>query len=144
MAAYHDAANAAQLLIDRGAEIDPVEKNWSNTPLDAAIYGQHQRVIDLLGRYSRDVWSLTFIGQVDRLRALFREQPERARVAWEGMSPLHRLPGDDIRALEIAKLFVEHGADTTGTNQQGLTAAEVAERRGLVRTATFLRVAYTR
>jgi ankyrin repeat protein len=138
-AAYHDAVDAAQLLIDRGAEIDPVEKNWGNTPLDAAIYGQHQRIIDLLGNYSRDVWSLTFIGRADRLRELFREKPERAHTTWEGVTPLHRLPGADDRALEIAKLFVDYGADVTGRNKQGLTPAEVAERRGLLRTADFLR-----
>jgi ankyrin repeat protein len=138
MAAYHDAVNAAQLLIDRGAEIDPVEKNWGNTPLDAAIYGQHQRAIDLLGDHSLDVWSLTFIGKTDRLRALFREKPERAHVSWEGITPVHRLPGDDDRALAIAKLFFEYGADATGRNKQGLTAAEVAVRRGLIRTAEFL------
>jgi ankyrin repeat protein len=138
MAAYQDAVNAAQVLVDRGAEIDPVEKNWGNTPLAAAIYGQHQRVIDLLGNDSRDVWSLTFIGRVDRLRELFREKPERAHTSWEGITPVHRLPGDDDRALEIAKLFVEYGADVTGRNKHGLTAAEVAERRGLLRTAELL------
>jgi len=138
MAAYHDAVNAAQLLVDRGAEIDPVEKNWSNTPLDAAIYGQHTRMIDLLGNYSRDVWSLTFIGRVDRLRELFRETPERALTSWEGITPVHRLPGADDRALEIAKLFVDYGATVTGRNKQGLSAADVAERRGLSRTAEFL------
>jgi ankyrin repeat protein len=139
MAAYNDAVNAAQLLIDRGSEVDPVESNWNNTPLDAAIYGQHDRMIALLGRYSRDVWSLTFIGQIDRLRELFREKPERAKATWEGMTPLTRLPGDDDRALEVAKLFVEFGAETNVRHQQGLTAAEIAERRGLTRTAEFLR-----
>jgi uncharacterized protein len=138
MAAYHDAVNAARLLIDRGAEIDPVEQNWGNTPVGAAIYGQHQRVIDLLGNYSRDVWSLTFIGRVDRLRELFREKPDRAHASWEGITPVHRLPGDDECALEIAKLFIEYGADVRGKNKQGLTATEVAERRGLLRTAEFL------
>src|SRR5262249_3419803 len=63
IAGYHDATRVAQLLIDRGAEIDPRETSWSNTPLDGAIWGQHTKFVELLGRYSSDVWSLVFIGQ---------------------------------------------------------------------------------
>ncbi|MEP6491507.1 MAG: ankyrin repeat domain-containing protein [bacterium] len=131
IAAYNGALHVMRLLIDRGAEIDPVETNWNNTPLDAAIYGQQTAVIDLLGRYTSDVWSLTFIGSIDRLREVLAEHPGRAKASWQGTTLLMRLPGDADRALQIAKLLLSLGADPTARNRDGLTAADIAEKRGL-------------
>ena len=138
-AAYADAVNVAQLLIDRGAEIDPVEKNWSNTPLDFAVYGQHTRMIDLLAPYSRDVWNLTLTGKVERLRQVLREDPERARVVNENnATPLMWLPDDETAALEAAQLLVAAGADPALRRTDGMTAADIASRRGLEAVADLL------
>ena len=63
-------------MIARGAEIDPVESNWSNTPLGAAVYSQHQEMIDLLSRYSHDIWELTYAGKIERLRDVLAEDPD--------------------------------------------------------------------
>src|SRR2546425_4943623 len=68
VAAANDALDAAELLIQRGAEVDPYELNYNNTPLDFAVYHEYPRLVDLLSRHSRDVWNLAFIGDVDRLR----------------------------------------------------------------------------
>jgi ankyrin repeat protein len=38
IAGYHDAIHVGSLLVERGAEIDPVESRWGNTPLDAAVH----------------------------------------------------------------------------------------------------------
>jgi uncharacterized protein len=139
-AAYHDAMAVAALLIERGAEIDPVESNWGNTPLGAAVYAQHARMIKFLGQFSRDIWELTFVGSIDRLRVLFREQPEFATTIAEGNTPLMWLPPDDEqRAIEVATLYLEHGADPTITNKQGVTAADRAERVGMFDLAALLR-----
>jgi ankyrin repeat protein len=141
MAAYANATRAIQLLIDRGADIDPVEKNWGNTPIDAAIYSQAHEAIDILGRYTRDVWCLTFTGRIDRLRELFREDPKRAKASYEGWTLLMRLPGDDERAAQVAELLLVNGADITSRTSQGLSALDIAEKRGLVRAAALLRQA---
>ena len=70
----------------------PLRSVYNNTPLGAANYCQHPQMIELLGRYSRDVWELTGAGNVDRLRELFREKPDLARTASGGHTPLMWLP----------------------------------------------------
>jgi ankyrin repeat protein len=138
-AAWSDAVGVAKLLIDRGAEVDPVETEWNNTPLDFAVYGQHRRMIDFLARYSRDIWNLVFIGAVDRVRDVLRESPERAKVvSGQRQTPLMWLPDAEDAALEIIALFESFGADLALRGSDGLTAADRARRRGLGRAAAIL------
>ncbi|MES2521640.1 MAG: ankyrin repeat domain-containing protein, partial [Gemmatimonadota bacterium] len=139
-AAYDNAVAAAQVLIERGAAIDPVESSWGSTPMGAAAYSQHRAMIDLLSPHSRDVWELTHAGKVERLREVLAEQPERARVAWDGHTPLMWLATDDeARAIATAELFLEHGANPTLRNKDGMTAADRAERNGMLDLAERLR-----
>jgi ankyrin repeat protein len=140
VAAYNDALHVAALLIEHGAEIDPIESNHGATPLWFAVWGQRPRTIELLSRFSRDVWSLTFTGNVDRLRDVLSAEPELAKVATrDGDTPLMWLPGDEARAIEIVGLFLAHGADPTIRNKQGMTAADRASKRGLDDAAELLR-----
>ncbi len=140
VAAWADAPDVARLLIERGAEIDPVESNWSNTPLYNALWGEVTRMIELLSPLSRDIWALTFLGHIDRLRKVFAEEPERAKTTGDWM-PLFRLPDDERKAAEIVDLYVSLGADVTFKRGDGLTAAEIARRRGLVEAAAKLEAA---
>jgi ankyrin repeat protein len=138
VAAAHDAVNVAALLIERGAQIDPCEQNYNNTPFDFAAHYQFPRMIDLLRRHSRDVWNLTAIGEVARLREILAAEPERAKTAWQ-TTGLFWLPEDEEQALEIAKLFLDHGADPNFRSlTDGSTAAEVARKRGMYRVASLL------
>jgi ankyrin repeat protein len=140
-AAYHNATKAATLLIARGAEIDPVELRWSNTPLDFAVYTRHQPMIDLLAPLSRDVGNLVFVGKVERLRELLAEDPALARMKWsDGSTPLMWLPDDEERATEIVRLFRANGADFGARDSNGLTAADHAARRGMEEVARLLRL----
>ena len=140
IAAYHDAIEAATLLIDRGADIDPIESDWSNTPLGAAVYAQNFRIIELLGKFSRDIWELTFVGDIERLRTLFAAHPELAQTESDGHTPLMWLPTDDEqRAIDIARLFLEHGANPAARTNEGVTAADRAERLGMFDLAELLR-----
>ena len=43
LAASHNALRVAQLLIERGAEVDPRETQWDATPIGFASYGEHDR-----------------------------------------------------------------------------------------------------
>ncbi len=138
-AASHNSLRVAALLIDRVAEIDPVESNWGATPLGFAIYGQKTRMIELLGRFSRDVWELTNSGQVERLRELLSAEPDLAKIAGKGATPLMWLPDDEARAIEIVELLLTHGADPTIKNKEGMTAADYAEKRGMYDAAALLR-----
>ena len=140
IAAYNDSVRAGELLIQRGAEIDPVESSWGNTPLDAAVYSQSLRMIDVLGRVSRDVWNLTFTGKVERLREVIETELRLATVSSkEYGTPLMFLPEDETRALQIIELFLANGANPSLRNRDGHTAADRAERRGLFRAAELLR-----
>jgi ankyrin repeat protein len=138
VAAYAGAVNVAQLLIERGAEIDPVEQNWNNTPLDFAVYADHPRLAELLSRYSRDIGNLAFLGKIDRLRDLLAADPHLAKLNW-GATALFWLPDDEAAALGIVELFLAHGADAAFRGKQdGMAAADVARRRGLVAAAERL------
>jgi uncharacterized protein len=139
VAAYENRMRVAQLLVERGAAIDPFEKNWGSTPLGAAIYAQNRAMIEFLGRVSRDIWELTNSGNIERLRELLRDNPERAKVASDGHTPLMWLPPDDeARAMEVAKLLLAYGADPTLRNNDGETAADRAANAGLLEVAELL------
>jgi uncharacterized protein len=138
-ASSYNALRVASLLIERGAEIDPREANWGATPLGFAIYGQKTQMIELLGRFSRDIWELTFSGQVERLRELLYAEPELAKIRGESETPLMWLPDDEALAIEIVELLLAHGADPAIRNKEGVTAADCAEKRGLYDVAELLR-----
>lgn len=137
-AAYADAPRVVALLLERGAEVDPRESNHGNTPLGWGVYGKKQRPIELLSRVSRDVFELTWIGAVERLRELLSAEPELARIVGDGHTPLMWLPDDDDRAMQIARLLLAHGADPALRNKQGETAADRARQRGLDEIAVLL------
>ena len=125
MAAYANALRVAELLIERGAAIDPVESSWSNTPLSAAAYSWHPEMIDLLSRFSRDVFELTYAGKVERLREVLGTEPELAKSRQNGHTLLWWLPPDDeARAMEIARLLLTHGTDPSHKDKEGKRASE--------------------
>ena len=138
VAAANDAVHVARLLIERGAEVDPYELNYSNTPLDFAVYLEYPRMIDLLRPHSRDVWNLTAVGDLERLREIIPADPRLAKISWQ-TTPLFWLPEDEHKALEIVRLFLEHGADPDfRSKKDGSTAADIARRRGMHRVAALL------
>lgn len=131
-AAAKGAVRAAEVLIERGAEIDPEESIYGSTPIGWASYFQQTGMVELLGRWSRDVWVLCFRGLVDRLREVAREDPERVRRAnGDGQTLLFSLPSDEGRAVEIVELLLAHGVDPHRRDARGRTAADAARRRGL-------------
>jgi ankyrin repeat protein len=139
VAASNNSLRVAALLIERGAEIDPVESNWGATPLGFANYGQKTAMIELLARVSSNIWELTSCGHVERLRELLGAKPELARAGDENNTPLMWLPDDEALSIEVAELLLANGADPTIRNQGGLTAADCAEKRGLYAVAELLR-----
>ncbi|HEX5437363.1 MAG TPA: ankyrin repeat domain-containing protein, partial [Gemmatimonadaceae bacterium] len=139
VAAAGGAEQCATLLIQRGADIDCRETNYNAIPLGFASYFQQTRMIELLGKHSRDVWQLTYTGRVERLRELLREEPALARITNnDGDTPLMWLPSDAGDALEIVRMLLEHGADPTQRNLRALSGADIATKRGLDAVAALL------
>jgi hypothetical protein len=139
IAGRSDSLEAAELLVARGAEIDPVETTWQGTPIGTATYTGSQRVIDFLSRYSRDIGVLTFNGKVERVRELLEADRSLARTTADGDSLLFWLPRDDeARAVAIARLLLEHGADPSVTDGDGRTPGDRAERLAMFELARVL------
>ncbi|HSJ65720.1 MAG TPA: ankyrin repeat domain-containing protein [Gemmatimonadaceae bacterium] len=140
IAAALGRVRAAEVLIEREADVDPVESNYAGTPLSWAKYMDQPAMVELLGRYSRDVWRLAHTGRVERLREVLMGEPERARAtSTEYGTPLHWLPDDERDAIAIVELLLEHGADPTIPNGRGRTAADIADARGMTSAAELLR-----
>jgi ankyrin repeat protein len=140
IAAYNESVEVAELLIARGAEIDPIGRQYGNTPLGGAMHCRSARMIDLLCRYSRSTWEVGYAGRVDRVRELLAEKPERARATGDGETLLMWLPPDDeSKAIEVALLLLAHGADPTARDPHGMTAADRAERNAMFKAAALLR-----
>ncbi len=141
MAAASGSTEAAALRIERGAEVDAVESDWGNTPLDTAVYHQELHMIDLLSHVSRDVWNLVFAGKVERLRVVLSAEPDLTKsINKSGETLLMWLPDDEARAIEIVKLLLVHGTDPRIRDKNGMTAEEWARKRGLDEAAELLRL----
>ena len=129
-AASNDSIRVGTLLIERGAEIDPLESRFNATPLGWATHGNNRRMMDILGAVSRNVWGLCRMGNVARLRELLTENPQLAKPTDRRGSPLFALPENEDLALEIAALLLANGADPRVVNEGGTTAAEYAQKQG--------------
>jgi len=132
VAAASGAIHAASFLLERGAEVDPRESTYNGTPLSWATRGDKTDMVALLSRYSRDIWRLCFIGDVDRVRAILTEDPHRARVVNDvGHTPLWWLPDDEAKAMQVVELLLAAGANPSTRASDGGTAAAWARRRGM-------------
>jgi ankyrin repeat protein len=142
IAARANAVEAVQLLIDRSAEIDPIETTWGGTPIGTATYCGSKGAIDVLSQFSRDIAALTFNGKVERVRELVEADPSLARTTPDVDSLLLSLPPDvEERAIEIARVLLNHGADPRIQDSTGRTPAERAERLAMFDLARLLRSA---
>jgi len=144
VAAYAGSSRVAALLVERGAEIDPVDAVHDGTPVWWAMWGKRQTTIDILSPHSRDLWALNVTGNVERVRELLTAEPEIAKWRGSESTPLMWLPDDEARASEIVDLFLARGADPSITRKaDGLTAADIARKRGLDEAARKLEAAST-
>jgi ankyrin repeat protein len=141
IAATHESIAVAKILIDRGADLEAVESNWDNTPLDFALYGNLPRMTQLLSDVSNDVFRLTWCGNLERLRHVLNVKPNLAKSVDDGTTPLMWLPDDEALAVEAVELLMSHGADPSIQSKEGKTAADYAELRALYEAAERLREA---
>ena len=139
-AADANAVDAARVLIERGAEIDPVEQHYHSTPLGHANFHERMEMVALLAPLSHDIRGLCFSGQVARLRELLTADRTLASALSRGEAPLFALPNDDEPAVEVVELLLAFGANRQVRNAAGDTPAQAARKRGLGETAALLGV----
>jgi uncharacterized protein len=131
VAAFNDALHVAMLLIERGAQIDAAVPGWDSTPIGYAIYREHSRLVDVLSRHSRDVANLVFVGALTRLRELVATDASGVAAQILDTDVLFWLPDDEEKAVEVVDLLLANGADAKRRSSAGLTAEDIARRRGL-------------
>ena len=144
-AAVNNSLHVAKLLVERGAEIDPIEACYNSTPIGWASHADHPEMIEFLSRFSRDIWRLAFSGYPERLREVLRAEPELAKsVTEDGITPLwwlpddERKPLDETKALAIVEILLAYGADPSSQSKSGKTAADWARKRGMLQVAQLL------
>ena len=112
LAAFFGQAEAAKVLLERGAEVNLVARNANIhvTPLHSAAAGSHAEIVKLLLEHGGD--------------------PNAAQDG--GFTPLHSAAQNDDR--ESAEALLEAGADPSLVNDDGQTPADLAgdETRDLV------------
>lgn len=132
VAAMTGAERCAELPIERGSEVDAPDTNYDATPIGWSCNFGNTRMIELLGKHSRHVWTLTFCGLADRLREIPREESELARgTNADGQRSLFWLPSDEERTLEVAELLLECEVDPTHRDKHGTRAADVMAEAGV-------------
>ncbi len=138
-AAGSDAIESVALLVEAGAEIDPIERRYGSTPLGWARHqGANAAQIYLASR-SRDIQALCEAAEIERLEALFAEEPALADApARSGEAPLFCLPDDDASACDLVEVLLAAGADPAVRNAKGLTPAQAARKQGLLDAAALL------
>jgi ankyrin repeat protein len=138
-AAGSDAIEIVALLVEAGAEIDPIERRYGSTPLGWARHQGAGAAQIYLASRSRDIEGLCQAAEIERLETLFVEAPALANApARSGEPPLFCLPDDDTSACDLVEFLLAAGADPAVQNAEGLTPAQVARKRGLLDTAALL------
>jgi ankyrin repeat protein len=138
-AAGSDAIEIVALLIEAGAEIDPIERRYGSTPLGWARHQGASAAQIYLASRSRDIQALCEAAEIERLEALFAEEPALANTpARSGEPPLFCLPDDDASACDLVEFLLAAGADPAVRNAEGMTPAQAARKRGLLDAAALL------
>ncbi|KRE16042.1 hypothetical protein ASE66_09725 [Bosea sp. Root483D1] len=141
-AAGSDAIEIVALLVEAGAEIDPIERRYGSTPLGWARHQGASAAQIYLASRSHDIEALCQAGEIERLETLFAEAPALANAsARSGEPPLFCLPDHDTSACDLAEFLLAAGADPAMRNAEGLTPAQAARKQGLLDTATLLEAA---
>lgn len=138
-AAGSDAIEIVALLVDAGAQIDPVERRHGATPLGWARHQGSAAAQIYLASRSRDIQALCEAAEIERLERLFAEEPALAGAPTRsGERPLFCLPDDDTSACDLVEFLLAAGSDPAERNAQGLTPAQAARKRGLLDAAALL------
>ena len=126
---------AVQLLLNHGAKVNAAGTNGWTALMIAAARG-HAEVLQLLLDHGAHVNTRDIYGWTPLMRAAFQKHPGAVKKLIEhksvninaqddnGATALHHVASKGF--VEIAKILIEHGADTQSKDQQGHTPLMVA------------------
>lgn len=139
LAARDGHSDIVRLLIEYGAEVDATGSERVHTALILAAHQGHAETVSLLLDHGADVNKANPVSGHDaileavnqgktqcvRLLLAAGADPNRSYDSNTGIIPLLVLAGDKGNA-EIVRLLVEHGADVTAVDGEGMTALQRA------------------
>jgi ankyrin repeat protein len=120
LASFFGHLETVKFLLTKNADVHQLSRDgqFNNTPLHAAIAGDHKEIVEILLKHGANV----------------NARSEGAIRA--GFTPLHVAAGKGNK--EIASILLENGADINIKNEAGLTPAEYALQRGFKELADWL------
>jgi ankyrin repeat protein len=130
--AIHGKLDPLKYLMERGADIELRDKDFSATVVAFAHFNNQYEVRDYLLERSNNTLELSACGRYDRLKRVMHKKPELAKqISASGNTPLHVvcnwLGADanyDIRE-KIMDLLIDNGADINALNNDGLTPLDL-------------------
>ncbi len=134
-----DSIEVVRLLVAHGAAIDRVSKHYGGG-VGFAAHFERREIAALLAPLSRDVHNLTTLAMKERLRELFAAEPALVDEphARSRRTPLFLLPDDEDDALDMAAFLLDHGANPTIVDADGISPIDAARARGLLDAADLM------
>ncbi len=148
-AAENNALGVAGLLLENGANVNAQASGSSTaifndmrTPLFEAVIFGYKDMAELLLKHGADVNASTIMGQTPLFYAVINESPDMVEflidkganvnaVDSTGNTPLHELAmtfPDEWKQSTEAKILLQHGADPTLKNLEGLTPEQAGTK----------------
>jgi ankyrin repeat protein len=130
-AAWRGHREMAELLIERGANLQLEDGEFGGTPLGWAVHAGHREMLDLLCRHLElDIFDAVQFDQPARVEALLASEPSLANAVnpHQGARPLHWLHARLRHGRRITELLLDAGAQINAINTQGETPVAHLER----------------
>ena len=117
-------------LSERHGEPPAPAQSSTEPPVTTAV--QRQGLLSsirdrLAGATQEGLFTAVNLGDIRKLIEILKRKPDLANVRDKNsQSPLHRLPAATPAAVDIANIFLQHGADVKATDPDGNTPLHIA------------------
>ena len=128
-AAYSGEHDVVRWLVENGADVGIRDTQFNSLPVHwANVAGRRDVYEYLLPRSPLTLADCAEFGLIERVKAMLDADPTLVNGDDHNGVPLFEAIGGGH--IEIVRVLLASGADTTMTNSRGLTALELATRRG--------------
>jgi ankyrin repeat protein len=128
-AAFAGEVKIVELLVEAGADLTARDRQYSSTPWGWAEEGEQEQVLHWFSENCAiELTDLVESGNASLVEARLSKDPSSVNGGDGAGVPLRTAAAGGH--VEMVKLLLEHGADTSLTNAQGKTALDWAEENG--------------